>query len=220
MFLLLSVNEVIAQLDHLEPSDNIFNLGNRQFEYYSKVRQVLYDGLTDSPEIRYLILPSFFPESVLEIEYDKKKNESFLVYHIGEKMIWHNNDWSNIKIFKYKKIITNENAELIKSLFENAILDAKYTEVPKRRDTDSVEVHLVMVDGESYYFSYFERYRGLIRSGHVLSPKKGTRMSRLVEIGNQLIELSMNNNSVVALSYDLKAEILNLTKDLKINDRQ
>jgi len=107
---------------------------------------------------------------------------------------------------------------MIKLLFKNAIIGAKYPEDSESRLDNGLEVHIVNVDGETYHFSYLERFREL-RSGHVWSPNKGTEMSRLVGIGNNLIELAKDKFDSVNLSEEFKAEILNLTKDLKINDR-
>ncbi|HKJ80494.1 MAG TPA: hypothetical protein VJ954_00610, partial [Ignavibacteriaceae bacterium] len=52
--------------NNLEPVDGIFNALNFKFEYYSKVRIILFKNLSDLPEIRFLVIPSFSPESVLD----------------------------------------------------------------------------------------------------------------------------------------------------------
>lgn len=213
LFLFLSANEMIAQSDHLEPAGDIFGTGISRL-YHLKVRQVLYDGLTDSPVIRYFILPSFTPESVLEIEYDKKENKFFLVYHIGEKMIWSNDDWADTKVLKYKKSISKEEVDLIKSLFESAVMGAKNQEIPKKINANGLEEHYVHLDGVTYFFFYLEQETGL-KSGRVWSPNKGTKMNRLVVIGDQLIELTKSETSTVVLSEELKTDIVNLTKDLE-----
>ena len=60
--------------DHLKPVGGIYDIYDFEFEYYSKVRKVLFNGLTDSPEIRFQVIPSFIPESVLDIEFDRKNS--------------------------------------------------------------------------------------------------------------------------------------------------
>ena len=52
--------------DHLEPVVGIFNIDDILFKYYSKVRKVLFDGLSDRPEIRYQVMPSFTLHGILK----------------------------------------------------------------------------------------------------------------------------------------------------------
>ena len=101
--------------DHLEPVDSIYDIYDFQFEYYSKIRKVLFDGLTNSPEIRFQVMPSFTPECVLDIEFDRDKEKYFIVYHICEKMIWYNEKWKEVKVKKYKTEIDKESVEIIKA---------------------------------------------------------------------------------------------------------
>src|SRR4051812_15050608 len=57
--------------DQPEPVNGIFSVYDYQFDYYSSVRKILLNKLSDNPEARVLMLPSFSPEIVLDIE----KNE-------------------------------------------------------------------------------------------------------------------------------------------------
>ncbi len=104
LFLLCNVAENYGQdsEDHLEPVGSIYDIYDFQFAYYSKVRKVLFEGLTNFPEIRFQVMPSFTPENVLDIEYDTENGKYYLVYHICEKMIWYNEKWDEIKVDKYR----------------------------------------------------------------------------------------------------------------------
>lgn len=203
--LLFIGNITNAQSDHLSPLNDIFAIYKYQFEYYSKVRTILFNGLSDRPEIRFLIMPSFTPENVLDIEFDRKNNKYFIVHNICEKMIWSNENWNQSKVLTYKKGISKESVDLIKALFKIAISKTRYS-----------DDGLLGVDGENYQFSINDYG---IKTGHVWSPGKGSYMYRLVDIGLQLIELTKYNENPVRLSDKLIKEITDLSNDIKNNDR-
>ena len=187
--------------DHLEPVKGIYDIYDFEFEYYSKVRKVVFNGLTDSPEIRFQVMPSFTPENVLDIEFDRDNSKYFVVYHICEKMIWYNKKWDKIKVKKYKTEIDKESVDLIKSLFDRAIAQTKF---PKDKTMG--------FDGTNYYFSINKL--GL-KSGAVWSPSDGTRMRKLVDIGYGLIKLAKTKEELVKMDMDLRKKIENLMEELK-----
>ncbi|MDR2148277.1 MAG: carboxypeptidase-like regulatory domain-containing protein, partial [Tannerella sp.] len=190
--------------EHLEPSDGIFD-GSA---YHSKVRQILFNGLTDAPEIRLLVMPAFTPENVLDIEYDENKNKYYLKYHICDKNVWYNKNSHKIKVFKYKTEIDKESVELIKSLIETAVDQARFP--PQPGEDDEI---VVKADGVRYYFT--GKNHGL-KTGVTHSPAKGTLMERLVDIGNQLIELAKSGKKITKLDDNLYRKIENLTEELKL----
>jgi hypothetical protein len=161
---------------------------------------VLYQGLTDYPEIRFLVMPSFVPEQVLDIEYDRENEKHYIVYHVGKDMIWDNENWQKVKVFKYRKEITKNSAEVVKFLFKNAISHTKYSEFEWG------------LDGANYYFTVSDTGQ---KSGMVWSPDDGTKMRRLVNIGYDLIELTQQKAPIVEFDNSLKAEIEKLTEELK-----
>ncbi|MEG1555673.1 MAG: hypothetical protein RR356_02990 [Bacteroidales bacterium] len=184
--------------DHLEPVGGIYDIYNYEFEYYSKVREILFNGLTDKPEIRFQVMASFTPESVLDIQFDRDNNKYYIICHVCEKMIWHayidgNNKWKNIKVNKFKTEIDKESVELIKSLFEIAIIQVKY-----RKE------EIIGLDGTDYYFSV-DRYG--LKSGKIWSPSKMTKIGRLVDVGDKLIELAKSKKEKVKLDERLEKEI-------------
>ena len=185
--------------NHLEPVGGIYEIYDFQFEYYSKVRKVLFKGLTDSPEIRFQVMPSFTPENVLDIEYDAKNKKYYIIYHICEKMIWYNKDWENVKVNKFKSEIDKDFVELIKKLFGKAISKTRFS-----------ENDLLGFDGVQYYFSF---RNSVTKSGTIWSPKKETNIGKLVEIGLELIELAKSKK--VKMNKELQTKIEKLTTELK-----
>ena len=193
-----TTSEIKAQSDHLEPARGIFDCYDYQFEYYSKVRKVLFKDLDDSPEIRFLVMPSFSPENVLDIEFDRENEKYYLVFHICEKMIWSNKTWKLTKVKRTRKEIAKESVELVKNLFEKAIQETKYP-----------EENLLGLDGTKYYFSVHSQ------TGVVWSPSEGTKMERLVNIGYKLIQLLKTDKELVELDDNFKENIIRLTTEIK-----
>lgn len=179
------------------------------FRYYSKVRKILLNGLSDKPEIRFQVMPSFTPENVLDIEFDRAKDVYYMVYHIAEQKIWHNKQSENIKVERFRIVIDKESVRLIKSLFSNAIVQVRFTPLV-------VEGGKVVIgtDGVDYYFTVNE-HEGGIKSGKVWSPERGTKMDRLVAIGNKLIELAKSDARVVKFDNVLQKEINELISELE-----
>ena len=187
--------------DHLEPVGGIYDIHDFQFEYYSKVRKVLFEGLTGRPEIRFQVMTSFGTDYVLDIEFDIYTRKYFIVYHICEKRIWDNEDWEKVKVKKYRTEIDKESVETIKILFDIAISQTKFPAEER-----------VGKGGGDYYFS-INKFFGL-KSGKVWSPSDETQMRRLVDIGFSLVELAISDKSIVGLDDKLKLEIECLIDDL------
>jgi len=184
--------------DHLEPVDGIFSINNYQFEYYSKVRKILFDGLTERPEIRFQVMASFTPEAVLDVEFARRNKKYYMIYHICEEMIWNNEQWENTKVEKFKTEIDKESVDFIKSLFDTAIMQVKFP-----------EKEMIGFDGTRYYFSVNKK------AGTVWSPSAGTKMNKLVNMGYKLIELTKSEKEIVKIDEELQKEMEELIDELK-----
>lgn len=202
LFILPLFCKAQTENDHLEPIDSFWELFDYQFDYYPKVRKVLYEGLTEKPEVRFLVMPSFTPENVLDIQKEEG-GKYFLVYHIGEKRIWNNEKWDSVKVKEYKVEIDREPVELVKKLFLKAIFQTKYKEKYDRG-----------FDGVDYYF--FAWHYGL-KSGQIWIPSETEKpkMSKLVEIGNDLIELAKTGKEKVSFDKALIEKIKRLMVELE-----
>ena len=187
--------------DHLEPVGGIFDVYDFQFEYYSRVRKVLFEGLTDAPEIRFQVMPSFTAEHVLDIEVNRELDQYYLVFHSCEKMIWDNEEWEKVKVKKYRKAIDEKSVDLIRSLFDLAISQVKFP-----------EEEIVGLDGTKYYFSI--RKYGM-KSGVIWSPHEESKMSKLIDAGLGLITLAKSEHSSVKIEGALEQKIKNLIKEFE-----
>jgi len=197
--------------DHLKPVRGIFdiyhNIYDWQIEYYLRVCKVLFNGLSDSPTIRFHVMPSFTPENVLVIEFDRDNDKYNIIYHICQQMIWNNEQWENVKVSRFKTEIDKESVKIIKTLFGKAIAQVSFP--PAAEEGEEVTI---MADGIKYYFSIWEYGQ---KSGVVHSPNEGTKMGKLVAIGNKLIELTVSNKELVKFDDKLQKEIEELIDELK-----
>ena len=142
--------------DHLEPLKSIYDYLDSSIEYHMKVRKILLSGLSDSPEIRFLEIPSFTPENVLDIEYDRKQNKYYIIYHICEESIWYNRSKEQINVNKFKAEIDKASFVLIKKLFDMAIAGVKFSPTPTPKiQEDGTEMLDVIgtFDGTNFYIT-------------------------------------------------------------------
>ena len=200
--LLFFAPTIKAQNNNLEPVESIFDEFDFRFEYYSLVRKVLMNGMSEFPEVRFLIIPSFTVEEVVAIE--KKDSIYFIVHHKMKESIWHTDkDKEKIEVEKKSVEISKSDVELYRKLFSNAINKRKYP-----------DEELWGADGVNYYFTVSDRR---LKTGTVWSPKKGSKMSRLNEIGYSLISLVKNTKSgqIAELTPELIERIKKLTSELK-----
>ena len=199
---------------YLVPVEGYFDMYNYQHDYYSKIHSILFNGLEERPVIRFQVMPSFTPESVLDIEFDKKDNKHYLIYHICQQMIWCNPEPNRITVNKFRTEIDEKSVDLIKSLFDIAIAQVRYPKIIQSANSEEILIPSIMLDGTSYYFTI-----GMIgyplRSGYTRSPSKGTKMEKLVDIGEKLIELAQSESEKVTLDKNLQKEIEELTVWLK-----
>ncbi|WGF93989.1 hypothetical protein [Aequorivita marisscotiae] len=200
--LLFCIPNVNAQNDNLEPVESIFDDYDFQFEYYSLIRKVLMNGMSDYPEVRFLIIPSFSVEEVVAIE--KENEKYFIVHHKMSKSIWYTDkNKEKIKVKKKKVEISESDMKLYKELFKKAITHRKYP-----------DKEIMGLDGVNYYFSVADRP---LKTGTVWSPKSGSKMDRLKEVGYSLISLANDTkeDEKVELKTELIERIKKLTTEIK-----
>lgn len=201
----MSAQNVKAQSsnDHLQPLEGIYDMPDFLFDYYTKVRKVLFYELSANPEIRFQVMPSFTPEEILQIEYDKSTDKHKLVYRICEDMIWSNENWEKVKIKEFISEINKESVDLLKELFVLAISKTRFPE----------NEHFGL-DGDYYFFSINNLS---LKSGTVWSPQDGTKMKKLVDIGLELIDMIKSEKKLQKMDNVLQKRIENLINELKQN---
>jgi hypothetical protein len=203
VIILFTTTGVFAQGDHLQPVGGIFDVYDYQLEYYSKIRKILFEGLSNRPAIRFLVLPSFTKEHVLDIEENRETKKYYLVYQEVDKMIWQNEKPAEIELKQFRKEINEESVELIRKLFLKAL-----------RQTRHSDDETFGVDGDNYYFFARDSESGFL-SGTVWSPNDSTSLGRLVDVGNKLISLSKGKEKAIEITGKLKEEIERLTSELR-----
>jgi hypothetical protein len=192
-----------AQDDHLKPADGIFSQYDSEFNYYSSVRKILLKGFSDHPEVRIVIIPSFTPESALDIEQDQQTKKYILRYHLASPSIWYSKGKKKIKVDTSGKEIEYPSFLLIKKLFLSAVNNAHYP-------TDTLRG--IVMDGTNYYYSVNDLEQ---RTGMTYSPKAGSKMNKLTEITNYLIVLVKSKSAFIEFDNAFSKEITDLTKQLQ-----
>lgn len=199
LFILFLFTRLTFAQDHLEPNSNIFEDYDFQFEYYSQVRDILFEGLTDFPICQLIILPSFSKELVWQIEHNREKNKYYSVTSTTNHSIWYNQYEDKPKKLKQeisKNEIGKESAELIRKLYLAAMKTVKYSDARQG------------LDGTNYYFSVSHKKT---MSGTIWSPSEGSMMKKLVNVSHKLISETQKKNN---LSEVLREEINNLIAEL------
>jgi len=197
-------NPIKAQSgEHLQPVGSVFGI---EFNYFYQIRKILLNGISDYQVIQFMVLPSYGYESVLAIELDTtniKKIKYYLVYHKCQESIWNNimlhNKNEEIKVEKYRIEIEEESVDKIKKLFNVALSQTKFEE------------NLCM-DCVQYIFS---TTFGL-RTGRIRFPGinyKETKISNLVEIGNDLIQLAITEKTIIEFDKNFIDKIEALIED-------
>lgn len=199
LFFSFSICKAQSDTDHLKPQNGIFGVFDYQFDYYSNIRKILFKDLSDKPEIRFLVMPSFTPESVLDIQKNYETGYYSLIYRIGDNMIWSNNTLEKMSVTEYKKEIDSKSAQIIKSLFLKAIARTRH-----------YEEDIMGLDGTYYHFFAWDN--GL-RAGMIWSPD-GPKMRKLIDIGNELINLAKDNETQVSFDQEFIKKIEELNKEL------
>ena len=192
-----------SQKDHLEPVGGYFDLYEYEHEYFSNIRSILFKDLSDSPEIRYFVRPSFDTEYVLQIEHDRDSDKYFIVFHRAKQSIWSTEDKQSIAVVKRQNRISKSDVDLIKDLYINAIKKTKY-----------IESDLIGLDGTTYLFTVFDF--GL-KTGQTWSPREGTKMHELTLISEKVIGETKATN-FLGLSPKIKNRIKHLSDRLALSN--
>lgn len=170
-------------IDHLEPIHSLLDSPDYEQTYHTRLKEKLCFNLKTDFKIRFLILPSFQPEQILISQYDGLTGQHSLVHRIVEKPIWQNANWEQLNIRENRKVITQAQLQSITTIFNTALYEVRY---PRKK--------FGRLDGIYFYFST-NNYG--IKSGKTWSPEKGTKMSKLVEFGYQLIEFTHGNIEIL-----------------------
>jgi hypothetical protein len=165
--------------DHFEPADAILGSFDQTDEYYSAVRKVLLEGLSDQPYFRVVLLPSFTSECTLTISAPAGADAA-VETRCANRQIYSSKGFRSPGLEKHYVAIDVEVAERLHAILERMILETRSCARPDGR---------AGVDGTTYAFSVFIRNRGTL-AGETWSPRNDTRAGRLVASVGLLFRLA------------------------------
>ena len=178
-----------AQDDHLNPEQGYFSSYKYQDDYYSRIRHIMYDSVSNQPAVRVVVVPSFVPEYMITIDREKTGTEFVLTYRTVSRSIWSEQykakNYATIKVKERKQNLPQPLASLLISLAETAVNQTRY---PEKRSLGS--------DGVNYHIS--TNNAGL-RGGYTWSPRQSSLMSELVVIIDQLPKVALSPQSATSL---------------------
>lgn len=162
-----SIGSAIAQ-ENLSPDvGGLYEKGN----YTANLRMVFKDGLADEVVLRVLVTTAFSGECMIGIKKNKNGYELFELNisdgFVGEDPISEESVNENVK--RYRRDLPVNVVDDLAGIWQEALLGVRH-EKPR-----------IILDGSSFGFSMFVKGYGAI-SGHVVSPEKGSRTWRLVEL--------------------------------------
>ncbi|MGO3155611.1 MAG: hypothetical protein ACTIK4_11520 [Mesonia sp.] len=198
LFIIPNIN---AQ-NNLEPVESIFDEYDFRFEYYAFVRKMLMSGMSDTPELRFLIIPSFEVEEVVAIE--ERNEKYFIVHHKMKESIWYTEkNREKIEVEKKEIEISKIDLELYHELFKIVVKNRQYP-----------DEQTLGFDGTNYYFSVADER---LKTGTIWSPSEKSKIGRLTKIGNSLINLvqTTKKENIAKLKPELIKEIKELTTEMK-----
>ena len=180
--------------DYLRPSQGYLISPAYAADYYPKLREVLYAGLSDSPTARVVVQPSFAPEYVVSI--DQKAATYFLTYQVCQTSLWSTlaHKGKLVEVTTKTVEISQTLATAIARLFNAAIAQTKYPGPVQR----------LGFDGTTFTFSTFRPGIGL-QGGDTWSPPAGTHMGALVDLADrlkQVVTMPSNQSLLTALLRD------------------
>jgi len=182
-FILFFNHFVFGQNDHLIPPKQINSELEILKKYYNGLFSILYRNLSVKPVGRYTVLPSFSSEFVLSAEKDST-NKCKLIIQSCSESYWYANKRKKVKIYRREKAVTPDLINSIQKLFYQFINQIKES-----------ESSVMGLDGTTYCFSTYKESVGLV-TGETWSPEENSKMSKLVNICDQLVMYTNNKDSI------------------------
>lgn len=197
-----------GQSDHLIPARDFNAYEGQLKESYDKVFPLLHAGFSQNPYARYTSMPSFDSEYAFSVE--KIDGKYFILSNTLSENYWYARSKMAVEVTTRKMEINKELYSKIGELFKLLTKQTK-VKVPKKKfmeiDGEMVEIeeHTVVFDGIGYYFTTTDN-NGEIKTGETRSPRKDSKLGRVVEICDSLHSLKTENapNDIDALIIELK----------------
>ncbi len=195
---------------HLEPVSSYFDLYNFEIIYYQKIRELL--TRVDSNfvlKLRFLIIPSFTPEYVIQLEYNRTTRNYRLLMRQPEKSIWYSRydsiDYQKINIKEQSAIIDSVSANKLIMLYKTAIMDARFK-----------EKKYMILDGTSIYFTVVSFSSTM--TAKTTSPPVNTPVGELIKLSETLGNMLGKGKTHIHFSKDFNRRIDALIRRFRKND--
>lgn len=214
--------------DRLQPARSVFN----DDSYYLDYAKIL--NKTFQPEekelykylFRYLVLPSFSEEYFLGLTCTD--GLYCLVYKNPEESVWNtfleaerlraDMDSVLVNVQEIHRKISPESAELVRRLFEKAVLNARFPKPfpeKKIRINGKIEIErkvTIHLDGTNYYFA--ANIDTDYKTATIWSPDDGSKTDELVSILEAIIDSVRTKNGTAAFDRGMERRIKKLTSKL------
>ncbi|RZK65523.1 MAG: hypothetical protein EOO92_26265, partial [Pedobacter sp.] len=177
----------------LEPCKGVFSIDHEEYGYYALIKEKLFDGLSDTPGARLIILPSFESERVMDIDYDTLSSKYYATVHIANGSIWGVANKENVTINKFRREISPESAQTLFEIYERAIYLSQPCEYVRGG-----------LDGTSYYFM---RWSTGMQCATTWSPDKASVLGRLIDINDEIIKSVISQTGVISFNTSLQDNI-------------
>lgn len=196
---LVFFNALNLKAQYLEPNKSIYEISDKQFRYYSKVRNKLFYNLSDRPEIRLLVKPSFLPEFVFQIEKDNTNGVYTAKYNVVSENIWYSKNYDSISVDKYSSNINKEDVLLLANVYLKTI-EKTHFPIGFSGGYDGVTYHMAVWSTGA-------------KSGAIWSPDTGFAKA-IIDITEGLIGQIKKNKRNVALTKSNRIELEKILTEL------
>jgi len=168
-----------ATIDYLTPVEGYFSSYPHVHDHYSRVRDVLYPGLSEYPLVHIIGIPSLLSEYVLSIEQQKHNDPHYFLIYKQSK----NNLFSTYPKKEGEQVVVDTKQVEIRPELALALADL-FTTVVQQVRYPSIAPHDVFED-TTFIFVTFPQ--GLdVRAGQTESAAAGPTLAALLAITRRL----------------------------------
>jgi hypothetical protein len=181
----------------------LYGSGISSLEYHQYVTKAFSSAFSRDVILKVVQIPSFHPESVL---YLKKSKESYYILYLEAETHYWTVDRQVYKpnpIEKCSTVVSNSTAINIENAWVNELLNTRYSENTA-----------LGMDGTTYHFSTPFKWLSSNKpprsemSGQAWSPKKETRVGKLVNLMSAIENYCLNPNT----EENIQKSIIHLTE--------
>lgn len=199
LIMLFSSKIIVAQFEHLEPSENIYSLFKEELKYNKTIKRKLLNIDSEPPKTILVITPPFDPE--ISLQSFNLGGEFYFILNEAKRSIWPTKTFKNVGVSRTKIFTDFESFTLFNYLYEVAT-----------NNTAQYKDRALTIDGTRYFF-YSNNFNG--GSGMTHSPHSSTPVGKLVLINKRIID-SLKNTKSESYTFSplLKSQIIESINEL------